>query len=398
VSTALVVGGGIGGVTAAIALARIGWDVTVLERAATITDVGSGITLFPNALRSLDALGAGDAVRAAGAPPPAAGLQKPDGRVVVDVSAVPSVGGIFAFHRADLHRVLRSFLADGVLRPGTEVTGADTTEGPDGAGAQVTLADGTTLAADLVVAADGLRSTVRAALWPDHPGPRYAGYTSWRAVTAEPVAGIEYGGETWGRGERFGTLPLRDGRVYWFATANVPPGAEGVAGGTPHDEVTRRFGGWHDPIPRLLAATPPGDVLHLDIHDLHLPLPPFARGRVALLGDAAHAMTPDVGQGACQAIEDAVTLAAALAGEPDVPRALSVYDEQRRPRTRSIVKAARRTGRLAQAEGAVAVGLRDLLMRIVPASASLRMVERITAWTPPPLPGDAHGGPGSRQS
>jgi 2-polyprenyl-6-methoxyphenol hydroxylase-like FAD-dependent oxidoreductase len=382
VRSALVVGGGIGGVTAAIALRRIGWDVTVLERAASISDVGSGITLFPNALRSLDVLAAGDAVRAVGAPPPAAGLQKPDGRVVVDVSAVPSVGGIYAFHRADLHRVLRSFLPDGVLRPGTDVTDAGPAGGADGAGARVTLADGSTLTADLVVAADGLRSTVRAALWPDHPGPRYAGYTSWRAVTAEPVAGIEYGGETWGRGERFGTLPLRDGRVYWFATANVPAGESGA----PHEEVRRRFGGWHDPIPRLLAATPPDDVLRLDIHDLHLPLPPFARGRVALLGDAAHAMTPDVGQGACQAIEDAVTLAAALGGEPDVPRALSVYDDQRRPRTRSIVKAAKRAGRLAQAEGAVAVAVRDLMMRVVPPSASLRMVERITAWTPPPLP------------
>jgi 2-polyprenyl-6-methoxyphenol hydroxylase-like FAD-dependent oxidoreductase len=276
--------------------------------------------------------------------------------------------------------VLRSFLADGVLRTGAEVTDAGAAEGGDGA--VVTLAGGARLAADVVVAADGLRSTVRAALWPDHPGPRYAGYTSWRAVTAEPVAGIEYGGETWGRGERFGILPLRDGRVYWFAAANVPPGESDA----PDAEVRRRFGGWHDPIPRLLDATPPGDVLHLDIHDLHLPLPPFTRGRVALLGDAAHAMTPDVGQGACQAVEDAVTLAAALAGEPDVPRALSVYDDQRRPRTQSIVKAAKRAGRLAQADGAVTVALRDLMMRMVPPSASLRMVERITAWTPPPLP------------
>jgi 2-polyprenyl-6-methoxyphenol hydroxylase-like FAD-dependent oxidoreductase len=379
VNTALVVGGGIGGVTTAIALRRIGWEVTVLERATEIADAGSGITLFPNALRALDVLGAGDAVRDAGAPPPAAGLQKPDGTVVVDVSAVPSVEGIFGFHRADLHRALRSFLPAGVLRTGAEVTAVATTDD----GASVTLAGGQTLDADVVVAADGLRSTVRAALWPEHPGPRYAGYSSWRGVTAEPVEGIEYGGETWGRGHRFGLLPLRDGRVYWFAVTNGPAGAVTA---DPHAAVVERFGTWHDPIPRLLAATPADAVLHLDIHDLHLPLPVSARGRVALLGDAAHAMTPDVGQGACQAIEDAVTIAAALAGEPDVTGALAAYDAQRRPRTQSVVTAARRTGRVAQADGAVATGLRDLLMRVVPPSASLRMVERITAWTPPPLP------------
>jgi 2-polyprenyl-6-methoxyphenol hydroxylase-like FAD-dependent oxidoreductase len=342
-------------------------------------DLGSGITLFPNAVRALDALGAGDAVRAVGAPPPTAGMQRPDGSVVVDVSDVPSVSGIFAFHRADLHRTLRSFLPDGVLRTGVEVTSIAT----EGDTASVTTADGGTLTADLVVAADGLRSTARGALWPEHAGLRYAGYTSWRAVTAQPVADVERGGETWGRGLRFGVLPLRDGRVYWFAVANAPAGATSP---DPHAEVAARFGGWHDPIPRLLAATPPGDVLHLDIHDLYLPLPPFARGRVALLGDAAHAMTPDVGQGACQAIEDAVTLASALAGEPDLARALAAYDAQRRPRAESVVKAARRTGRLAQADGAVAVALRGLLLRVVPVSASTRMVERITAWTPPPLP------------
>lgn len=377
--TALVVGGGIGGVTAAIALARVGWQVSVLERAPELADVGSGITLFPNAMRALDTLGAGDAVQAAGAPPPAAGMQRPDGAVVVDVSDVPSVGGIVAFHRADLHRTLRSFLPAGVLRTGVEVTSVATA----GDTASVTTADGGTLTADLVVAADGLRSTARAALWPEHPGPRYAGYTTWRAVTAEPVEDIAFGGETWGRGLRFGVLPLRDGRVYWFSCANAPAG---VASPDPHAEVVARFGGWHDPIPRLLAATPPGDVLHLDIHDLYLPLPPFTSGRVALLGDAAHAMTPDVGQGACQAIEDAVTLASALAGEPDVTRALAAYDAQRRPRAETVMKAARRTGRFAQADGALAVALRGLLLRVVPVSASTRMVERITAWTPPPLP------------
>ena len=375
----VVVGGGIGGVVAALALLRIGREVVVLERAADPADVGSGITLFPNAMASLDAIGAGDAVRDVGAPPPAGttGLRLPDGRIVVDAASVPIVRGLCALHRIDLHRALRSLLPAGVLTTGVEVTGVR----PLAGGAAVEVADGSSVEASLVVAADGLRSRVRAALHPTYPGPRYSGYTSWRGVTSVPVALSGVAGETWGRGERFGILPLRDGRVYWFAVANLPAGTCLDA----HAEVRRRFGGWHAPIPTLLANTPPEVVLSLDIHDLTLPLPAFADGRVVLLGDAAHAMTPDIGQGAGQAIEDAVVLAAALAGLPTT-EAMAHYDRERRPRTEGIVKVARRTGRLAQAEGRVAVRSRTSLMRLAPPSLALKMVERITRWTPPAVP------------
>jgi 2-polyprenyl-6-methoxyphenol hydroxylase-like FAD-dependent oxidoreductase len=186
-------------------------------------------------------------------------------------------------------------------------------------------------------------------------GTRYAGYTSWRGVTPVPVDVAGVAGETWGPGHRFGILPLRDGRVYWFAVANLPPDAQ-LDG---HAEVLRRFGGWHLPIPALLAATAPETVLSLDIYDLTLPLPAFVVGRVALLGDAAHAMTPDVGQGAGQAIEDAVVLAAALT-RGSMSEALVRYDAERRKRTQQILKAARRTGRFAQTQGTVGVAVRTL--------------------------------------
>ena len=375
----VVVGGGIGGVAAALALLRIGREAVVLERAADPADVGSGITLFPNAMASLDAIGAGDAVRDVGAPPPAgtSGMRLPDGRVVVDAASVPIVQGLCALHRIDLHRALRGLLPAGILTTGVEVTGVRNLAG----GAVVEVADGRSVEASLVVAADGLRSRVRAALHPTYGGPRYSGYTSWRGVTSVPVDLAGVAGETWGRGERFGILPLRDGRVYWFAVANLPAGSRLDA----HAEVRRRFGGWHDPIPALLAHTPPEAVLSLDIHDLTLPLPPFADGRVVLLGDAAHAMTPDIGQGAGQAIEDAVVLAAALA-DLSTPEAIARYDHERRPRTTGIVKMARRTGRLGQVESRLAVWSRTSLMRLAPPSLALKMVERITRWTPPALP------------
>ncbi len=375
-----VVGGGIGGLTAALALTRVGCRVTVLERFDGPGDGGSGITLFPNGLAGLDAIGAGPAVRAVGTAPPAGGggLRLPTGRVVVDASTLPAVTDLYAFHRSELHAALRSLLPAGVLRTGVEVVAVRA----EGDRVLLTAADGTRDVADGVLAADGLRSRVRSTLVPDHRGPRYAGYTSWRGVTADPVEVGGVAGETWGAGERFGILPLRDGRVYWFAVANGPAGRRV----DPHPEVMRRFGRWHAPVPALLAGTPPEDVLSLDICDLHLPLPPFAVGRVGLLGDAAHAMTPDVGQGAGQAIEDAVVLAAAVAASGSWPEALHRYDRQRRPRASQVLRAARRTGRLAQADGRVAVRLRTLLMGLTPPALSLRMVERLTAWTPPVVP------------
>lgn len=380
----VVVGGGIGGVSAALALTRLGHEVVVLERVEAAVDAGSGITLFPNAMAALDAIDVGDAVRAAGIPLPAGsgGLRTPSGRVLVGAGSARAVQGLYAFHRADLHRALRTLLPPGVLRVGHGVVAVRSD--PDGA--EVAVAGRPPIDAALVVAADGWRSPIRRTLHPDYPGPRYAGYTSWRAVTSRPVDLGGVAGETWGVGERFGILPLADGRAYWFAVANLPAGT--VV--DPYAEVLRRFGGWHDPIPALLSATDPDAVLALDIHDLALPLPSFTSGRVALLGDAAHAMTPDLGQGAGQAIEDAVVLAAELTRGPTVAEALERYDVERRKRTGRLVRTARRTGRLAQADGRLTVAARTFLMSRIPPSVSLRLVERVTAWTPPPL-SDEHG-------
>lgn len=373
----VVVGGGIGGVTAALALTRIAREVLVLERAATPADAGSGITLFPNAMAALDAIGVADAVRAVGVAPPlgSAGLRAPSGRMVVDAGSVPAIAGLYAFHRADLHRALRALLPPGVLRTGQDVAAVRSAPG----GALVEIHGDSPIEAELVVAADGLRSRVRRQVHPDYPGPRYAGYTSWRGVTDHSVDLAGVAGETWGAGERFGILPLRDGRVYWFATANLAPG--GVVDA--HRETWRRFGSWHAPIPELLSATRPEAVLALDINDLPVPLPSFVVRSVALLGDAAHAMTPDVGQGAGQAIEDAVVLAARLAQPQSISQALDEYDRERRKRTQRLVTLARRTGRVAQADGRLAVMLRTAAIRLVPASIPAKTAERVMAWTPP---------------
>ncbi|WP_280342430.1 FAD-dependent monooxygenase [Nocardia neocaledoniensis] len=362
-STAIVVGGGIGGLATALALTRQGWSVELLERAPEITAVGSGISLWPNALRALDQLGVGAAVRGHGIEDVAAGIRDSRGRWLSRTDAATMrarFGAPVLIHRADLLDILRAAVPEGVVRTGVSVIEA--------------AADGTVRhsagvsTADLVVGADGIRSVVRSAVCGE-VSPRYAGYTAWRAVveTAKPLTEF---GETWGRGARFGIAPLVDGRVYCFAVYNAPEHAPGTLA-----EVRARFTGWHPPIPALLAAADANTVLHNDIYELPA-LPTYATGRIALVGDAAHAMTPNLGQGGCQALEDAVVLAR-LAGEPD---GLARYDRERRPRTRMIATRSARIGTIAQLSAAPLVALRDTALRLTPASAAMRAMGEILDW------------------
>lgn len=384
---ATIVGGGIGGLAAAIALHRRGWHVEVLERAPQFTEIGAGISLWPNALRALHSLGLADTVRALGAVEATGGVRDRRGRWLsrTDNAELARRFGhpLVVLHRADLLRALTEALPADSLKSGSEVSEVrDDDRGP------AVEHPGGVSRPDLVIGADGLRSAVRGALWPDAAGPRYARYTAWRMVTEPLARPPAEGGATWGRGERFGYTALPGGRMYCFATASLPAGAaSGAASGAPsgaseHDELLRRFGSWPDPIPALLASVPADAVLRHDLYDLP-PLPSFVRGRVALIGDAAHAMTPNLGQGACQALEDAVTLAHCLDGTPDVAAALRSYDLLRRPRTQAITRRSARLGAVGQLSWPPAVLLRDTAARLMPGRATLRSMAPILGWTAP---------------
>ncbi|MFJ9809679.1 FAD-dependent monooxygenase [Streptomyces sp. NPDC101158] len=380
---AVVVGAGIGGLTAAVALRDRGWDVTVLERATRLSPVGAGIGLAPNALRALDVLGLGDRVRALAAWQGDGGMRRPDGRWLCRTDARAAAerfgGPLVLLHRTTLVELLTSALPDGTVR--TAAPAALTDPGDTRRPARVTTPDGD-LEAELVVAADGIRSAVRTDLFPHHPGPRYSGFTTWRVVIPAPERPFAPH-ETWGLARLWGSQPLKDGRVYAYAMAAAPAGAHSADG--EKAELLRLFGDWHHPVPAILDAADDRAVLRHDVHHLIDPLPAFHRGRTALVGDAAHAMQPTLGQGGNQAIEDAVVLAHHTACRP-VPAALAAYTADRLPRTTAIVRKAARTGRLALLSARPAVALRDAAVTAVSRFGPgllLRGFDGIADWRPP---------------
>ena len=364
----IVVGGGIAGLSAAIALRKTGHEVVVLERAPRVDPIGAGITLFANAMRALDRLGVGEAVAARGAAATRSAILTWEGR---ELTRVPSdlLEGTIALHRADL----QAALAGGEVRLGVEVTAVE--PGEDGVVARST--DGSEERGDLLVGADGLSSVVRRAI-ADAP-VRYAGYTAWRGVSPVPVEAGRLT-ESWGVGERFGLVDIGRGRTYWFATKNAPEGEADEPGGR-KAEILRRFSGWHEPIAAVVEAADDGAILRNDVYYVE-PLARWSDGRVVLVGDAAHATTPGVGQGAALAIEDAVVLTDRIAGSDDLSAALAEYETIRRPRAEAVLKISRRVDKAAQLANPLGCRLRNAFVRRLPEQAQRRQLEPLVRYEP----------------
>jgi 2-polyprenyl-6-methoxyphenol hydroxylase-like FAD-dependent oxidoreductase len=377
--TVLIAGGGIGGLTLGVALRRAGFSVRVFERAPSLRPVGAGITMQTNAILAFRTIGLDTAVAAAGHVMQRGSVLDAQGRVLgsMHLSEMAQELGapLIAIHRARLQEVLQQALGPEPLVLGLKVVGFREEQGA----VVARLSDGTEARGDLLVGADGLRSTVRAQLLDDGE-PRYAGYTSWRGVC--DVAGLadpSSTSETWGRGLRFGIVPIDQGRTYWFATANAPVG--GIDAPDAHAELLSRFSQFHPPVRALIESTPAASIFRTDIHD-RPPVQRWARGRVVLLGDAAHPMTPNMGQGGGQAVEDAVVLARCLATEAGVPEALARYQALRIPRANGFVRQSRRLGGVGQWQSGAACWLRDRLFQLTPDStvrASLRRVLTFSA-------------------
>ncbi|MFI7048003.1 FAD-dependent oxidoreductase [Streptosporangium sandarakinum] len=370
----VVVGAGLGGLAAAVGLHRLGHEVTLFERGAELREAGTGIVVMPNGLRALDELGLAEGVRGHAVHAARAGLRDRRGRPLLVTDAVQAqqdVGTPAIVDRAELHRTLRAPLPADLVRTSAPVECLE----PDPDGVTV-IGDGEPVArADAVIAADGIRSALRGQLFPGHPGLRRTGRMDLRGMLSRP-AGLTtdlLANQLVDRrtGAMFGLFPVGEDRLYWFTDSvlhGAPPGAEEA-----RREMLTLMADWHPLVTELIEATPPADI-HVDsITRLAGPLPSFAVGRIALLGDAAHAMPPDLGQGASQAFEDAAALTRHLAGArpADAARRLLRYDAERRPAANRMMRAASRQSRLTSQTGAAA-WLRDALLRAVPSRLATR--------------------------
>ncbi len=359
---AIVIGAGIGGLSAAVALRRAGWAVAVYERARVIRPEGAALWLWPNAVAAVERLGVGAAVAAFAAPQAVSGIRDGRGRVLVSVP-LPVLErrlgyAALAIRRAAMHRVLHAALPPGTVR--LNATCADVTHDANAATAH--FADGTHAHGDVVIVADGMFSALRGRLLGAAP-PHYTGYTTWHGMTTYPHAHLPTG-ESWGRGERFGVAALDDGNVHWIGVFNcATKGMMPVEG--PKAMLAARFAAWPAPIPALIAATDEAAILRSDVYDAS-PLPRWGAGRVTFLGDAAHPMTPNLGQGACMAIEDAVVLAQCLAHRRDVIAGLRRYERVRMRRTAAVNWKLRTYGQVAQWTHPLARAVRDGILRSIP--------------------------------
>jgi 2-polyprenyl-6-methoxyphenol hydroxylase-like FAD-dependent oxidoreductase len=385
VKRAAIIGGGIGGLTTAIALRKVGFAADVYERAPELREVGSGLSLWPNAVRSLNQIDPNilSRLRTRGRPLRRLLMKDASGEEIKTLPLpVADCSGV-AIRRAELQSALAEALSPRSIHLGHNFSRLE--QRPNSV--LLHFENGSSAEADLVVACDGIHSAVRKSLGLKRKLSNRP-YSVWRGMThinPENEArhlGLEQDGdfsESYGHGRRFGVLRLGPGRIHWYAVANNslrPPDL-------PEDAALRKlFSGWHTPIPQLIENAESS--ICTKIQDRLLTLP-WVVGRVAILGDAAHPISPNFGQGACLAIEDAVVLAACLQTHANLPRALRRYEISRYPRCLELLFMSREAGRFAQFQNRALVHLRKHFIKLAPLAFTTFWFRRSCDFHPPSL-------------
>lgn len=363
----IVIGGGIGGLAAAVALQNNGVDVSVFERANDMRPEGAGLTLWSNATHALDRLGILSEVLTYSTIITDSEIRSEDGETLLQIRLAdlaekygyPTITVL----RSHLHNSLLKQLPPENIHVGMRCVGYQQSE----TGVIARFENGQQEQGDFLIGADGIHSVIRRQLFGTGADPlRYSGYTAWRGVATfdHPYSKQGFMFEAWGNGVRFGFVPAGNGQVYWFAAKNAPMGESDVPSGR-KQEILQLFQDFSDPIPSVIQATHEEAILRNDIFD-RKPARSWTDGRIALLGDAAHPTTPNLGQGACLALEDVVVLGDQLKAENDLVTALRMYEQQRIKRANSIVRTSRQIGVIGQWSHPVACRFRNRLVKLAP--------------------------------
>lgn len=362
---AIIVGGGISGLNTGLGLRRAGVDAKIYDRASNLASLqaGGGMHLWNNGMRALDHLGQRERVEAAGEGVDEFNWYTDQGRLMGsgDVTELTRKLGIGAtgITRKDLHQTLAEGADDDLIQFDSKCTGFD----QDTDGVTVRFEDGREERGDVLIGADGINSAVRRQIQGDSE-PRYSGVTVCQAVvkTDEQLIKPRIYGMLWGRGSRFGYYPILGGAFWYLLVAE--PRDYFADPATRRQKVANYLAGWADPAERLLAAAPDEGLIVGNIVDRE-PVQKWGEGRVTVVGDAAHAMTPFLGQGGGQGIEDAAVITSCLTDATDIPRALRDYEDLRRDRTAEITTRAAKVGETTSMKSPVACAVRNRVMKLV---------------------------------
>jgi 2-polyprenyl-6-methoxyphenol hydroxylase-like FAD-dependent oxidoreductase len=389
-----IIGGGIGGLTAALALRQLGFEPQVFEQAPELLEVGAAIIMWPNAMRVLHRLGLSEQIRHDGGVLAEARWLNLDGRLLNHFTLPKTDLPAIVLHRARLQEELLRALPHDSIHLDHVFEACE--QHSDVVIAK--FADGTSLEFDLLIGADGLHSRVRAQLLNDGP-PVYRGYIAWRGVVSftpkslPPASAIEI----YGNGKRFGIGPLGFDKVGWWVSINKnspdvaeASGPETEADASPREELLQLFDGWCEPVPELIRATPLPSLICNPVFD-RKPVRKWGDGSVTLLGDAIHPLTPNLGQGGCLAIEDAAILARCLNKYVSVtngakPSAASIsvalrkFEMLRFARTATVARCSRMYGVVGQWENPRAVTLRRMALASVPAGLTQRLLRWVSDY------------------
>ena len=368
----IISGGGIAGLTCAIALDKLGIETEVYEAASEIKPVGAGLVLQSNAIKALEYISIEDKIIEAGNPVNQLAIYKENGRVIKKQKPESKnrelFGGI-AIHRHTLHNILKSYLDDKIFflnKRAESFTSADDK-------VVLQFEDGTQAEGDYLISTDGINSNIRQQIISGSK-PRYAGYLCWRAVV-DNVFEIKEASETWGRKGRFGIVPINDNKLYWFAVITGHEFDSRLNQFTV-ENIAEQFSGYHSPIEDIINSTPNEALIKNSISDLK-PLSRFAFDKVLLIGDAAHATTPNLGQGACQAIEDVMILHQEISSNKDMLQAFKSFEKRRLEKTKFIINTSRKMGAIAQTSNLLVVIVRNFLFSITPEFITERQLRKI---------------------